>query len=192
MKLFWTGTDSLMLVDYSMRTFRKKVYWWIFRRLIRTMDHFIEAHYCDAENIADNLRKFGTQKPIRVMPDILLHTEVYPKEAHNKFNVLYYFPGTTKDKEFTKWLYGWDIFLKVRKHFLPTTDVNFIIIDGRADMKSVFPVTDFYIRPNRHDGASRLIRECEIQNIPYFRTKTNPDECDVIKAIERAKKNNKV
>ena len=42
-------------------------------------------------------------------------------------------------------------------------------------MEEVFPIIDLYIHPNRHDGYSRLIRECDIQNIPYYWTHENPN-----------------
>jgi len=184
-----------MLVDYSMRSFRKKVYWWIFRRLIKIMEHFIEGHYCDAENIADNLRKFGTRGEIKIVEDELKHSEKYPKEKHQKFNVLYYFPSDAKDKTFARWLYGWDIFLWVRGYFIENHDISFFIVDGRADMKNVYPIVDFYLRPNRHDGASRLRRECDIQGIPYYWSKKDPSKKGAIRAINAAyneKADNKV
>ena len=41
------------------------------------------------------------------------NTTKYDKKKHKGFNVLYYFPSGG-DQEFLKWLYGYDIFLKVR------------------------------------------------------------------------------
>ena len=181
MKLFWTGTDSLMLVDYSMRTFRKKVYWWLFRRLVGVMDYFIEGHYCDSELVAEHVKEFGTKKPIVVMADALLHTEKYPKEPHDRFTVLYYRPNG-KDKKFTAWLYGLDIIDSlIRDERL--SEVHFLEVNGQSNMRYVFPYTDFYVRPNRHDGASRLRQECEIQDIPYYWTQTNPNTEDAYNAI---------
>ena len=181
MKLYWTGTDSLMLIDYSMRRPRKRVYWWIFRRLIRIMDHFIEAHYCDAENIKDNLINFGTNKWVTVLPDQLKYTEKFAKEAHPVFTVLYYFPDGG-DREFHEWLYGYDIFLKVQEA-LP--DLNYVVVDGSQCMRFVYPHVDFYLRPNRHDGASRMRRECEVQDIPYYWSQTHPDAKVAIDYIKR-------
>ena len=186
MKLYWTGTDSLMLVDYSMRRFRKKVYWWIFRRLIRVMDFFIQEHYCDAENVAENVRRFGTRKKIKVVPD-KFNTTKYNKIKHEGFNILYYFP-ISYDKEFTKWLYGYDLFLKAEEYF---SDDFFLVVHGSDDMSNVYPWIDFYLRPNRHDGASRMRQECEIQDIPYYWTQKDPNINDIIKAILDAKANYK-
>jgi len=188
MKLFWTGTDSLMLVDYSMRTFRKKVYWWLFRRLIRIMDYFIQEHYCDSQFLAVHIEEFGTKRNIKVVPDRLKHTEPYPKEAHDGFTVLLYRPMGA-DKKFTSWLYGFDIMDEVKER-LP--HVNFLEVHGGNDMKYVYPFVDFYLRPNRHDGASRMRRECDIQNIPYYWSRTNPSVGDAVKVIEDAEKNYKI
>ena len=194
MKFLWQGTDSLMLVDYSMRRWVKRPYWWLFRRFVRFFEFFVQEHYCDSENVADNLKRFGLKKPITVKLDYLLYTKVYKKESHSTFNVLYYFP-VGGDKKFNKWLYGYDIFKEV-KDVLIGENVQFILINGRSKMEYVFPYVDFYLRPNRHDGASRLRRECELQNIPYYWTcdwrKTPPSVDDAIKAIRDVRKINKI
>jgi len=171
MKLNWTGTDSLMLVDYSMRTFRKKVYWWIFRRLIRVMEYFIEGHLCDSELVFRNVVRFGTRKPIWTLLPKLTYTEKFPKKEHSTFTVLYYFPRGG-DLKFTQWLYGWDIFKAVCRAF---PEFRYVVVEGDSDMEYIFPEVDFYLRPNRHDGSSRLRMECEIQEIPYYWSVQNPD-----------------
>lgn len=185
MKCLWSGTDSLMLIDVSRRTWKKKLYWMAFRVLVRLLDVFVECHYADAENIADNLRKFGLNKPIEVKRDHIKHTEKFPKVSHEGFNVIYYAPKSTMEKEFVEWLYGLDVIDKVKRYFkFYNTDINFIELNGSADMSELFPAVDMYIRPNRHDGASRLRQECEIQEIPYYWTNSNPSVQDAIKAIE--------
>jgi len=186
MKWLWTGTDSLMLVDYSMRTFKKKVYWWFFRRFVRIGELFIQEHYCDSELIAQHVREFGTKKPVIVVEDVILHTEKYKKEPHELFTVLYYRP-VWKDPKFTSWLYGLDIIDAIIKD-KRMEDVKFLSVSGNSNMKYVYPYTDFYLRPNRHDGASRMRRECEIQEIPYYWTQSNPNIEDAIKAINDVKK----
>jgi len=60
MVLYWTGTDSLMLVDVSKRKLRKKIIWIIFRFVIKFLDKFyIERHYVDHIRLSKNLEKFG-------------------------------------------------------------------------------------------------------------------------------------
>lgn len=182
MKLFWTGTDSLMLVDCSMRKLRKRPYWYAFRVLIKIMDYFIEGHYCDTENIADNLRKFGTKKPVRILIDKVCYPEKFKKTQHSDFNVIYYNPKSCTDISFTRWLYGLDI-IELVKPRLP--HIKFIELDGSASMDEVYPYVDFMIRPNRHDGASRMRQECEINEIPYYWTTSNPNVEDCINAIKK-------
>jgi hypothetical protein len=145
------------------------------------MDYFIQEHYCDSENVAENVKKFGTKKNVTVVPDHLLHTEKMDKIEHDKFTILYYFPKAG-DKEFNKWLYGYDVFLEVRREL---TNVGFIIVDGTNDMRCVYPFVDFYLRPNRHDGAARMRQECEVQDIPYYWTQKDPSAMDAIQQIKR-------
>ncbi len=180
MKLFWTGTDSLMLVDYSMRKLSKRPYWFVFRILVRMIEPFIECHYCNSDNIADNLLKFGMKKNIKMYHSELNYPEKFDKIKHDGFNVIYYNPHFRPDKEFTTWLYGLDIIEQIKKE-LP--EVNFIELDGSRDMSEVYPITDFMLRPNRHDGLSRMKRECNIQNIPYYWTWRNPDIDEAINKI---------
>jgi len=181
MKLFWTGTDSLMLVDYSMRKLKKKPYWFVFRILVKVMELFIECHYCDSENVSHNLKKFGMKKQIKVFHDKLKYNQKYAKIKHNEFNIIYYNPKSRSDKQFAVWLYGLDIIEEVKLLF---PNLKFIELDGTKDMSRIFPITDFMLRPNRHDGASRLRQECEIQEIPYYWSYKNPDINEIKKTIQ--------
>jgi len=174
MKLYWTGTDSLMLTKaIKMRTLRKRIVWYIFRFIVRLLDKFyIEGHYVDDPLLQLRLESFGVKKSIKVLPDYLKHIEKYDKKDHKDFNVLYYMPKKTSDISFWKTIYGYDIYSQLKKE-LP--QVNFIVVDGTFDMSKIYPIVDFYLRPNRSDGASRMRRECEIQKIPYYWTQVNPD-----------------
>lgn len=175
----WTGTDSLMMVDVSKRTFRKKVVWLLFRWIIKFLDkHYVQEHYIDSLNLKDNLVAAGLVKPIKVRPDPVKYQVKLPKIQHEGFNVLYYCPDT--DNKFIRWLYGYDIFESVKEHF-PT--INFIHVDGSQNMKDIYPITDFYLRCNRHDGASRMVQECQIQDIPYYHSQRDPDTDEIIKKI---------
>lgn len=181
MKLFWTGTDSLMLVNYSMRKWNKKPYWFVFRILIKALDFFIEGHYCVSENVADNVRKFGTRKQVKVFRNKLKYPMKFGKIPHDGFNVIYYNPKNRPDKKFTIWLYGIDIIEQVKK-LLP--NINWIELDGTKDMSKVYPIADFCLRPNRHDGASRMIQECKINEIPCYHTHSDiANISDIIKQI---------
>ncbi len=183
MKLYWTGTDSLMLIDISKRSFRKKIVYLFFRLLIKLIDPLIQEHYCISQNIADNVKKFGTKKKIVIVDTILLHTKKYKKIPHNGFNILYYLPDNKMEQKFLEWLYGYDILLRTVRYFKYRKDIHFLICDGSQDMKELYPITDFYLRPNRHDGSCRIRQECEIQGIPYYWSASNPNFVDIIKKI---------
>ena len=99
------------------------------------------------------------------------------------FNILYYFP-IGGDMEFHKWLYGWDVAETVQNRLIDR-NVRFMIVNGNNDMKYVYPYVDFYLRPNRHDGPSRMRMECDINDIPYYWTQKDPSVEDAIKEIEK-------
>ncbi len=107
----------------------------------------------------------------------------YKKKDHAGFNVLFYHPKN-KPQRFTDWLYGYDIIWKLIIQ-PPLKNLSVYEVDGSEDMSEIFPVIDFCVRPNRHDGNPRMIRECEIQGIPYYWTTSNPSFEDLIELIKR-------
>jgi len=184
MKAFWTGTDSLMLVDFSMRKWYKKPYWIIFRLFARLLNLFVQEHYAVSTLVASHLNDFGF-KNVVIHKDHVWHEKKYPKIEHEGFNVLYCC-HTKGDREFNEWLYGRDIYLKLKAEL---SECNFIEVDGSQDMSKFYPITDFYLRPNRHDGHSRMIEECKINEIPYYHSNQDPSEFEaeilIIKAIAK-------
>lgn len=173
-----------MMIDVSRRGLKQKVYWKIARLVVKVMEVFIQCHLVNSRRVYDNLVVFGVKKPIEHILTPLNYSVPIKKQDHPGFNVLYYFPLWSKDG-FTKWLYGYDIFLNIQKNIgLP--DINFIVVSGDSDMKDVYPITDFYLRCNRHDGNSRMVRECDVQDIPYYWTDKDPSEIDATQAIIQA------
>jgi hypothetical protein len=191
MKLFWTGTDSLMLVDYSMRKWYKKPYWWVFRRIIRFLDkYYVEQHYVDHKNLSSHLLDFGIRSEIKIFPDRIKYDKPLPKVETGSFMILYYNPEYARPvREFTRWLYGIDIIEEIKDFFdkyrADYPEVYFLEVDGRKDLSHIYPRTNFMIRPNRHDGASRMRQECEVQGIPYYWTNQRwmPDKFKCINVI---------
>ena len=127
------------------------------------------------------MNKFGIYN-IKILHDPLLHPTAYGKKKHKGFNVYYFFPKGKKNPKFIEWLYGYDVIQELQKRI---TNVNWIRLDGSNDMSKGFPIMDFYIRPNRHDGASRLRQECEINNIPYYWSQENPDIEEICKLLKQ-------
>lgn len=190
MKILWTGSDSLYQICYppgirfrfKVRIFFERIFW-------RLAEYLIEEHYADHELVKQNLKRAGFKKKISVVPDRppYMKARKFKKKKHKGFNVLYYCPNPNKrnNPKFIRWLYGWDIYKQLRDEL---DGINWIVVDGSEDMSEIFPVVDFYLRPNRHDGASVLRQECEINNIPYYWSQQNPDINKAKEEIEKCRK----
>jgi hypothetical protein len=169
MKSIWQGSDSLLLVSMPKElTLNEKYYAIKFRLFARLCDRFAVEHYANGELVEKNLRKFGLKKPITQHQSPLKYGKL-PKIEHEGFNVLFYKPKYT---EFRAWIYGFDIFDTI-KEWCP--GVNFIEVNGNHDLSKIYPITDLLIRPNRHDGNSRMVRECQLNDIPCLYTIENPN-----------------
>ena len=191
MKLMWTGTDVFMLNNWRKRKLLKRPYWIVFRILVKFLDRtMIEGHVTNSELLKKELEEFGFKKKIELMLTPLNHIFKYPKAEHTPFNVLYYKPPRS-DLKFRDWLYGIDLIERLRKEY--SYPVLFTSVDGGDDMSRIYPLIDFYVRPNRHDGNSRMTRECDVQEIPYYWSNENPDYDEMKKALNEAiKKSRKV
>lgn len=174
MKAIWTGTDSLFLVRFPKQLKKTKIFYVLALRLFaRITDFFAQEHYSCGELVENNLRKFGMKKKIAQFEDILWYPDKIEKKPHEGINVLYYYPK--KDTKFNRWLYGKDVFEKIRFYVdRYCENVNFIVVDGTANMKEIYPIVDILIRPNRHDGHPRMVDECSLNGIKVFSTKENP------------------
>jgi hypothetical protein len=178
MKTIWQGTDAFLLNRMPKELSLREKYYTIKTRIFaRLVDKFSTEHYACGPLVAEDLKKFGMKKPIKYFQDFYNEYR-FVKLSHEGFNVLYYFP---KRNRFREWLYGWDIFEKVKEHF---PQINFIVVDGSHDMSKIYPIVDFMIRPCRNDGLPRMVKECEVNNIPYLWTRQNPEADKFIKAIE--------
>lgn len=170
-----------MMVDVSRRSFRHRVYWRVARMAVRLIDFFVQCHIVNSRQVHQNLNAFGIKKPVEYMITPVKYASPFPKQKHDGFNVLYYFPDWANDG-FSKWLYGYDIFMKLKEN-IQLPGINFIVVNGDSDMTEIYPITDFYLRCNRHDGNSRMIRECDIQNILYYWSSKDPSETGAAHSI---------
>ena len=186
MDLVWVGTDVLFMNKYPKGTryrFRIKIF--AFRVLVKILDRFF---ICRNWVVSDHLsEELNLKRPTmlieypRSSPDYQ-HLQKYPKAKHEGFNVVYYFPGGRKNPKFFQWLYGWDIYSLIKKHF--DHKINWIIVDGSHDMSKIYPVTDFLLRCNRHDGMPMMVRECQANKIPYYWSKENPSIVEAMLQIK--------
>jgi len=185
MDLLWVGTDVLFMNKFpkGMRL-RFKVATLVFRVCVKILDKFyIQRNWVVADHLIDELKlkrpKMKIEIP-RMHPD-KYYKKKYPKKKHEGFNILYYHPKNKNNPEFIRWLYGIDIIDELKIHY--RNKVNWIRADSSLEMDKTYPIVDFYVRPNRHDGMPFMIQECDINGIPYYWSKNNPSKRIAIKRI---------
>ena len=177
----WSGTDALTLIKNppGNRIWYLKL---IFYRLKwKILYRIFDEHYIVHEKLRKYLIEFGIDSSkINVKANPILYNQKFKKKKHKEFNVLYYHPRPSNlgGEKFIRWIYGIDIIEKIK-------DINFIKVDGYQDLSKIYPVIDFYLRPSRHDGMPRMIRECEKNEIPYYYSENgNPSINDIKKCLE--------
>jgi hypothetical protein len=181
MNLTWTGSDLLFCTKYPKASRKiKYIYMFCLRIFARIADFFVHKHIVVSKHLLPEIESMKFKKPIEVRENPVLYADVYPKQEHKGFNVLYY-RGIGKNQVFMDWLYGYDI-IKELKNQLP--EINVIEVNGKANMAKVYPIVDFYARPNRHDGSPRMVRECIINKIPVYHSNNNPCLKTLIKDIK--------
>lgn len=144
----------------------KPLFW---RMFWKRFEHFAysESYTCP---IVIALQEFGIPpEKVHLYPGPVKYSKIERKK-HDGFNILFYWnPGDGKNLKFKRWKYGVDIFEKIKAVYdWYRPDVKFIVVDGSQDLTDILPIVDIYIRPSRHDGAARLVRECEENGIPVF------------------------
>jgi len=181
MNLTWTGSDVLYATSFP-KHFRKIKYIYCFgcRVFAKIADLFVHKHIVVSEHLIDELKPLKLKKPFEVRSNPVKYTEKFKKVNHFSFNVLYY-RTKLRNSPFTNWVYGYDIITKLKEEM---PEIHMLEVNGKHDMSLIFPIVDFYARPNRHDGEPRLVRECKIQDIPYYHTYRDPSLEDLKKAIK--------
>lgn len=188
MKLMWTGSDVLYLKSFPpFVRLRFKFKIMLFRLWVFLGNPFVQEHYAVSERLRQELNEAGFKRwKVKVLQDPCKYGAL-PREPHKGFNVLYYIPAGKKNKKFIDWLYGRDIYEEV-KRLLP--DVNFFEVNGNVDLAEIYPYIDFYLRPTRHDGAPRMVAECELSGIPYYYSVSEPKVDDIVREIKKYLKKN--
>ena len=171
MKLIWQGTDVLMCTRYPKQSkWRKYPYMFALRLFAKLADIFVQAHVVVSKHLIEELKPLQLKKPFEIRasePGCLDIT----KREHDGINVLYY-RGIGANQPLLDWIYGYDIYLDIKETF---PQVNFIEVNGSADMDFLYPIIDFMVRPNRHDGEPRMVMECQDADIPYYWSWSEPN-----------------
>ena len=182
MKILWTGSDVMYLLRYPpFISFGFKLKIFCMRIVVKMILPFVQEHYANSQHLIGELEQFGISN-IKPYNSELKHPNKYPKKKHDGINIYYYRPYGKKNPDFIDWLYGYDIIVKLGTRY---QQFCWIRLNGLEDMEKVFPIMDFYVRPNRHDGSSRLRRECEINDIPYYWSHESPCFDDICAVIEK-------
>jgi len=193
-KLLFTGSDVLyatrLIGGIKFPTkWTKYLYFAAMTVFVKIADLFVECHYVVSDHLIRELQILKLKKQIKVLVDPPADMEGIERKPHKGINILYYC-GKGGNQKFKNWVYGKDIveqfwvrnldeieycLIKDEIEYISETDgIRIIEVNGSADMKKIYPFVDFYIRPNRHDGAPRMIMECQKLGIPYYWSKENP------------------
>ena len=184
MKLLFTGSDVLLLNKFPKQLSKRKLSYVLFYRLVvRLAQYCIEENWVGCDHLEPELKQFGMRKQIKIFESPLYYDDKYKKKPHKGFNVLYYW-HKSEDIEWSKWIYGYDIYCQIKQLLKSCRfNINFIECTGECNMSDIYPITDFYLRCNRHDGNPRIVRECKIQDIPYYWSYENPNIYQIITQI---------
>lgn len=188
MKLYFTGSDTILLNKFPKQLPRRKIFYvWLYRFFIWLSKFCTEEYWTVHEHLIPEIVRFGIKEDkIKVFQHPYNETK-FPKVEHMYFVITYYLP---KDSDkWNEWIYGYDIYQVVRSYFWRYNEVKFMVIDGTQDMANVWPVTDFYLRCNRHDGGARLVDEAKVNEVPYYWSYENPSIDEIIQSIEKARTN---
>jgi hypothetical protein len=174
---WWYGTDALKLVKYPptshrswyVRIFLERMFWRLFGWLY-------SEHWACSDLVRSDLVRFGID-PRKIRLEVNregFEPKKYKRINHAGFNVVYYRYISKKNQVFKDWLYGYDVIQAVERQ-LDLKGVVFLQIVWNedhldTDLDAIVPVTDLYIRPNRHDGESRLVMLFDHNNIPVYYT----------------------
>lgn len=201
MKLFWVGSDTLfatrLIGGRKFPTKWTKYFYFLGMTVFaKIADLFVAEHYVVSKHLIENLKPLKLKKPFRVLIDPPQDMSHIKRVPHEGFNILYY-RGLGGNMPFKNWVYGWDVYQKVVNEIgfthhetddgvgcmISRSDIKFMQVNGESNLEELYPEIDFYLRPNRSDGAPRMIMECEQIGIPYYWSKKNPNVNDILKQI---------
>jgi hypothetical protein len=77
--------------------------------------------------------------------------------------ILYYLPKSIPSRIDKNWLYGKDVVDELAKRH---PEWEFVIVDG--SQQNIYNGIDVYLRPNRHDGIAKMVKEAIYYKIPVI------------------------
>jgi len=185
MYLTWTGSDVMFLNTHPPHYPKTKIFYRIFLKLwalIADRSGLISKHVVTSEHLGWELRKgLKTKLPIEVRPSEIKLID-YKKPKNARFTVGVYCP--LPYSKFKEWLYGLDIVSELKMNIYFGNVQFYFLHDGKFFDNWITNI-DCYIRPNRHDGQSRISLACEKYGIPYLESKSDPKYGDFVKFIHK-------
>lgn len=169
---FYLGSDARWLTETFPTDLRKIPYITFVKVRAWLMRPFVDEYWVTDHFLVKFIQRFHKRARIVVKADEIKYKQRLPKVEHKGFNILYYYPANEYNKKYCQWVYGLDIFTQLCNEI---KDVKWIIVDGTQDLSAIYPIVDFYLRPNRHDGHSRMVDECVIQDIPFYWSHDHPN-----------------
>jgi len=164
---WWCGTDALKLIKFppsnliwKVRIVLHRIFWRIFHR-------FFE-HWGKSGLIISALREFGIERARLISNKDYLPDKVEKNLDPDYFFLLFYRPRSKSNQRYKDWVCGWDLYNTLCTQISKLDNVLCIVVEGNADMDSIYTKIDFYVRLNRWDGDPRMIIECEVNEIPYY------------------------
>jgi hypothetical protein len=158
---------------------------WIWSRMFRLFaklsDKMTSKHLYRGELVRRNLINFGMKKPLAPFDRPVDLSKKVKRINHDGFNIVYYIPKPIT--KLRKWIYGYDIYFDIKKRF--EGRANFIVCNPKMEVRHIYEIADLLIRPNRHDGSPRMIKECIMNNIPAIYSLEKPELSHFIYVIEK-------
>lgn len=180
---YYSGSDARWLTCLQPTDIRKIPYILATRVRAWILKWFVDEYLIPDKYLSVFIKQIDKKAKFRIEPSVLKYNTKVPKKHHKGFNILYYYPKNEYNKKYCQWCYGIDVIAKLKEHY--GSKVNWVRVDGTYDLNTIFPIIDFYVRPNRHDGDGRLGRECKIQDIPTYWSQSNPILKDIITMIDK-------
>jgi len=168
--LWWQGGDVERLYSFPPGIPKIKVF--AFRFLMKRLTkHPNLTSWVNTKNMIPMLKDFGFKKIIHqavpVKEEFIKYAANFYQIEHEQFNVLCYLKNQWYHKH-ERFIYGYEYFEELKKHYKNDDTINFISVDGTMDMTKICPYVDCYVKINRmpHNDRNLISKECELLGIP--------------------------